>query len=387
MGVVAPLTGQRKRQGLGIVTSLEKYLTWETGKALTGQRRPVELVIEDDRSEPSLVADAVRRCLSAGALAIVGPSDSACAGVIANHPDFAKVPFILSFATRTALLGPHQNELFRVTTPDFRRVMILLRFIQQTVSGRDLTVFSLDDHPDSYASGLLDDLTKAAADLDFHLNHVTFSIGQVDIPMDTGRHPVVICAPSHESTWLIEQLRSRRLPSPIYSFGSNRNYLRHSAVGTTLVCDIKYDDYNPIVQQYLQEILGKDDAGEEVSLSSVLAMHVISQAVAALEQSHMQTIAESRAALSKILSVAEFQGPFGLVAFSKNREMIGHENISLVTVRRRGFTVYFGAPETLKVWGLHARLKWQARLWEAIIIVSTIGGAVGLLQLAVQALG
>lgn len=386
VGIVVPLTGPKSRLGRGIVRSIEKYLGWEYGRELSGNFGGIELVIEDDRSEPSLVGAAVERCLAAGAVAIIGPADSACVHTIADNPDYEAVPFILSFATRTALLDGSRGNFFRVTTPDQRRVMILLRFIVNTLKARDLTVFTLDDHPQSYSVGLRDDLTASAKLLGINLVHVSFSAAELNVPKETERHPVVICAPSQEAVGLIQELRKRRLPSPIYSFGSNRNYLRHAAVGATLVCDVKYHDYNPIVQQYLQEILGKEDAGEEVSLSSVLAIHVLSQAIAQLPPSEPQRLDDDRKSLRDNLATGEFQGPFGLVAFSRQGEMIGHENISVVTVRRRGPTVFFGAPETSRIWGLHTRLKWQARIWETIIVVSTIGGVVGLVHLAFQML-
>jgi branched-chain amino acid transport system substrate-binding protein len=125
VGVDAGLDGQQRYEAATLAVDL---INRRGGVRLpSGERRPLQLVVYDDDGEPSRSEPALRRLVSDGALAVIGPSSPESTGVVRPAAETAGVPLI-SLAENRGDAGETWRWTFAMAAPPEEALAAMIDF-------------------------------------------------------------------------------------------------------------------------------------------------------------------------------------------------------------------------------------------------------------------
>ncbi len=131
------------------------------GLWIDGQRRPVELLVEDSRADPNHAVDVVRRWIGQNSLvALVGPTLSTTAIPVAEVAESYGLPMLTPAASNPKVIAG-KHWVFRVTFGDAGQGWALGYFAVQDVGPRCAVLF---DQASDYSRGLAEIFQRAVED-------------------------------------------------------------------------------------------------------------------------------------------------------------------------------------------------------------------------------
>lgn len=158
IGVVVSLSGGAGDFGPSLLQAaqlVEREVN-SAGGLLGG--RPVEIVFEDDRTDPDQAIRVARELIEEGAVAIIGPLTSGATLAVANVAQEAQVPQISCCATSEDLSAAQPVEsrfLFRTVPSDLLQAQVTARYAAENC--QTLSILHLDDaYGNPYAASLVD---------------------------------------------------------------------------------------------------------------------------------------------------------------------------------------------------------------------------------------
>lgn len=374
IGVIAALTGPKEHIGKGILNCVNFVIK----EKFSSNGLQVELHVEDDCGQAYDAVNAMRRCISRGCIAVIGPGDSDSMHALLKLKEFSEVPILTTLATGTDLAEVAAGNFFRVTTPNVRRVELLFLEIVRMYPNTSVDVYASSGSPESFSQSLKRDVISVADSLHVEIRVHDFSTGRINCVLPQKKSPVVICAQSAAAVALLKHLRAHRAYAQCFSFGSNTNFLARAAVGTVVVSDLYRGDANPKVKQLLEEFSQSWPEEKDPSLSSMNAAYVLLQACALLPSG--ETIDKARKTMLHLLRNNRFQGLFGPLRFDTDGEMLGYENICLSRVRRTWRGYGFSAVQEHEHPVYYHRINVFAVVSTIIAIVGAITGVISVIQ-------
>lgn len=384
IGFIAPLSGPNTDIGLGLISSLE-YAVNLNQPELSDAGISLNIKTYDDQNNPVLSEECARRASEDKCVLVIGPADSACASHVLNCEEFSDIPFLLSFATDVTDKFREKNNVFRTTTPGWRRSEILLRQIKDECTGQKLLIAGLAGLETSFAQR-----TKATVvefcrtdvidfvKFDFHCGPggVT-EIIPAEIPAEA---PVIICSPSYEANVFVKSIRTAGHKGKLYSFGSNSNWLKQTSAGITLVCDLDRHDKNPVVADMLQNFWKTYANVTNPSIATMLAAKIMTQLLITVIHEKTSTKTKFvRKRLKALLSERTFEGVFGRVSFDSDGEMVGYETISMLRVMKRWRTTSFIDASTKTAGFSVIHMNTKHTISHTIQLVGAIAGIISLI--------
>ena len=208
IALLADFSGPSKRVGEGIYNSFQ-YVISRHKKELSRKGISIEIIKYDDKYDPVESVDCVAKACKDDCVLIIGPADSACASFVIRSKANEPVPILLSFATNTFENFEDAENVFRVTSPGWRRSEMLIESIIAERSDALVSIFTLEGPSTTYAQGLKKDIETICAERGIDVNSsVNFHLGLDGFPalhQDGGS--IIICSPSYEGSKLVEHLR------------------------------------------------------------------------------------------------------------------------------------------------------------------------------------
>lgn len=375
--MICSVTGPNSKVSFGMRDSFD----------LIHQRRTPELAragfdvsveILDDASDPDRAQWQLQAALTRDPLLVIAPTDSASVRRMLGDERAASVPILASVATATSLSQLGAKHFFRLTTPDRVRAEMLVRYIRTLYPTKTVHVFTLTGAPSSYARQLETDVVHALELLSVPWRKYDFADNGEPAETPRGDDPVLVCAPSAAATHLVTALRSRKLRSQVFTFGSNSNLLQAHMHDTIVVCGLDRDHSNPIVSHALKDFELKFPKNTDPDLCT---MHMAQMAYNMLLD-HKDlflgaTLPEQRHQFLQLLRTGVHRGLYGQVSFSEDGEMAGQEFLSMLRVdSRRGQTVFAEVRD--KQAPRLAGRKWLTNA--AITVIGLAASLVGLVQ-------
>ncbi len=130
IGLIAPLTGSLELSGQGLLRGAELAVEEvnSEGGLLVGERRiRINLLVEDNQSDPELSVEAAQRLVDQGVVAVVGPSTSANAIPTAELLEKARTLMIAPVSTNPETTRD-KRYIFRIIATDDVQANVLAEF-------------------------------------------------------------------------------------------------------------------------------------------------------------------------------------------------------------------------------------------------------------------
>lgn len=325
IGVITNLENGQNRLGSGIVSSC-KYGIERYCRDHHIAPANFEILIGDDFGQASSAYARAKEFFEAGAIAIIGPSDSQAAQQVLENTEFGRLPFVITFATASHL-AEYGTNMFRTTNNDRRRAEHLINEIRNHVDVRQkVSHFALVAPTESYAYGLAVDVEAALDAAGIPKQKFEFTRNDF-VPPPIARHsPIVVSAPSAEGAELVKKLRLSGHCGPIFGFGSNSNWLRTYCRGVIVISDLDRASGKLRIKDELAGFFNHFPKEREPSLATMNGAYALVDAIVKSGVEATDDLSSARARLHETLMDDDLNGIFGPIRFEKkNGELIGEE--------------------------------------------------------------
>lgn len=381
IGAIVTLTDKNAKIGNGVLKSIEHVIARRRDE-LAGNGIALKIVEHGDYGSASDANAAAEACADEGCIAIFGPCDSRSMKEVVKNPKLGELPKLCAFATATDLAQATDNAFFRFTNNDrVRALQLVLKLIELVPDAREIAVYALSEPPDSYSQGLRRDVLDAAAGEGLIVQDREFSPPQPIVIPRSPKIPIIICSPSDQAVALIRQLQRRRFRGPIFGFGSNTNFRVARAIGLVVVADLDRHDPHPIIRRTLKEFSARSPGETEPSIATMSAVEVLINILMEQPCSVWKDVDRARALIVKRLQQGGANGLYGSISFHSNGELIGHETISLLRVRRSRGRIDFAPFDGPKLPPMPRRISWLAAIGWISLILGVLGLALGIITL------
>lgn len=329
IGLMAPLTGSFASEGADMRNIVE-VLAEETNRngGLNGQK--VEIVIEDDGSDPRSAALAAQRLANAGVTAVIGTYGSAVTEASQIIYDEAGIPQIATGSTSVRLTDKGLPLFFRICPRDDEQGRVLAAKI------RDLgfkKIAILHDNS-AYAKGLADEAAQSLKnegldqivfydalkpnERDYNVILTKLRSAEPDVLLFTGYYP--------EAGMLLRQMQEMKWTVPMIGGDATNNTDLvkiagpEAAQGYYFVSPPMPDDLDtPEARQFMQAYTEKFKANPSSmwSVAAGDAYRVLSQAIA--------SVGNDPQAVAKYLheELKDYPALTGPVTFDKKGDRVG----------------------------------------------------------------
>lgn len=180
IGVLAPMSGELGQNGLSIAQGAQIAVDElnENKFLIDGKQAHFSLLIEDDKAKAEEAANAAKRLLDAGVVAVYGPPNSNLA--LLTAPIFAKAGVAqMSSATNPQYTRMGLASAFRITADDIEQGATLGRIATDKLHAKK--VFLIDDGS-TFGSGLTTEVNKVITSKKIELSKVSVLQASANYP-------------------------------------------------------------------------------------------------------------------------------------------------------------------------------------------------------------
>ena len=344
LAVLAPMTGTSSGMGIGFYDSVT-FIVGRKSPELIANGLEIELLLRDYKSDPLVALNTAVECAQFNdVIALLGPCDSSCAyEILQNIQNVAPdIPLLTPLATASHLTTHGAKNLFRFTTPDYQRAQRLVQYLCTTYPRVSLYLWTLADHQWGYSQGLKRDVIKELLTMHRPYKEEDFSTTALPNELPENNEPVICCSPSADIVRVARFLRCNGVRSQVFSFGSNTNLLVPELKGAVSVADLDRDDTDVKVTELLSGFQTTYRSDSDPSLATMNCISILtSLLIRRIQDVHDAEISAVRTLILDELRSKPQEGVFRNYSFEPNGEMIGHEQICTLIVRKRRFRYFF----------------------------------------------
>jgi ABC-type branched-subunit amino acid transport system substrate-binding protein len=298
----------------------------------------VALSVVDDRSDTGTSLELARRANSdPETVCIVGPCDTGSVQSIVDDQFLWSIPVFISLATGSRLTAYGAPNLFRFTTPDRDRAILVVRRAVTLYPNKCVHVFTLEGPPEGYSQQLRVDVLAALQAVNCpHVDDRMFGMTSQSLSTKVPSHePIILCGPSRAVITLAESFRSEGVRSQMFTFGSHTNLLTPVMIGAETVADLDRDDADPRARDIMERFskVHKSPNPSMATMNSVaVILNLLKRLSTGLQQEH-SSIKDIRQKIIDDCHTNPQQGLFQEFTFRKSGDMIGPERLCLLHVK------------------------------------------------------
>jgi len=343
IGVITPLTGNVAVYGMAVRDAVELY-TKKFNAAGGVNGREIELIIYDDKGDPTEAINAYNKLVSADkVIAIIGPVTSSPTFGVAELSAKDGIPCITGTATHPDVTS-YGDNFFRSCFEDPFQGGTMARFAKDELKAQSAAIIYNSD--DAYSTGLMEAFTKIAGEVGLPIV-ASESYGENDVDFNAqltninSKQPDVLFIPDYyNNAYLIaSQVKRIGLDTTLLGIDGTDGILEIEGADVSVFDNLYFANHYSTedTQSVLQEFLKDYQAAYGTTPNALGALGydaamILYNGFAAIDKDGVKIDADSttRQALIEALKSTDLQCVTGHITFDANNNPI--KNCAIIQV-------------------------------------------------------